>query len=228
VPPRLGVEVGIAFAIGLAVGLAVVFAVIGGQEPPVPVLTTPPGLSEPRVDPEVVVGYDHNAAGAIAAATNYVVALGGRLILAPAGRSATVSAVSAADVDPAVAVRFTDPPAVEEQTGLLADLRAGVPVVATVAPVGARVAALTETRTTAQERAVAVVGATRLGCMDMAWSTETLRLGRERTDGAGDWRLLRWDDGGAPVPAPPQAISAAPQTLAATEGMGGFRHASAG
>ena len=99
---------------------------------------------------------------------------------------------------------------------------------ATVAPVGARIAALTETRATVQARAVAVAAATRLGRLDMAWSIETLLLGRDPTDGDGDWTLLGYASVGGPVPALPQAISAAPPALTATEGMGGFRYASAG
>jgi hypothetical protein len=99
--------------VGLVVGPAVVFVLIGDTEPPVPVLEHPPGLYDSQVDAGVQVGYDRDGAGAMDAATNNVVALGSGLTLEAASPTSTLAAVSAGGVDPGVAVRVADRPAVE-------------------------------------------------------------------------------------------------------------------
>ena len=83
----------------------------------------------------------------------------------------------------ATAARFADRPAIESSCS--ETLWAGVPVVAAVAPLGARVLALTGTRASLQVWAVAVVGTTRLVRHDVAPLTKTQQPGWEQINGAG-------------------------------------------
>lgn len=222
------ITVGVTAAFLLAIALIVALYRLGSDQSHLHLVGPASHDVTDRVVAGVPVGYPHSASGSISAATNYVVALGSELTLDPVRRPTTLATISAVEVDPAVAARFADLPAVEARTGLLADLRASVPAIARVAPVGVRVLAYSESRASVQVWTVAVVGTARLGQVDMSWSTETLQLGWERAPGGSDWKLLRYDSIAGPVPALNQSISTLSQALAATEGMRGFRYAAAG
>jgi hypothetical protein len=204
--------------------------------------TTTSGMSQQRPDPAprpddaairgagpnalqdgVPVGYERSGRGAVAAATNAVALLSDPRALDSPGRARVLDAVAAADAAPQLAARLVVAPAVEEATGLLADVAAGRPMVARVVPVAGRLVAYTADAATVDVWAVAVLGTDRLGAVTSSWSTETLRLAWER----GDWRVRAYHSRGGPVPAVSQPPTPLAETLTATEQMRGYTYAPA-
>jgi len=176
-----------------------------------------------RLRQGVPVGYQHTGRGAVAAAANAVATLGDPRALQPAGRARVLNAVAAANSHPKIRRRLAITPAVEEATGLMADVAAGRPAVAWVVPVASRLVAHSPDAATVEVWVVAVLGTNRLGAVTSSWSTETLRLVWER----GDWRISGWASRSGPVPAATQPPTSLAETLAATERMRGHTHAPA-
>jgi hypothetical protein len=171
----------------------------------------------------VPVGYERSGRGAVAAATNVVAILSDPGTLDAPSQARVLDAVAAAGAGPQLAARLVVAPAVEEATGLLADVAAGRPLVARVVPVAGRLAAYTADAATVEIWVVAVLGTDRLGAVTSSWSTETLRLVWERAD----WRISAYDSRGGPVPAASQLPTSLAETLTATQQMRGYTYAPA-
>jgi hypothetical protein len=159
--------------------------------------------------------------GAVAAASDAVALLGDPRALRPAGRAQILNVVAADGARPRLAERLAVPAAVEEATGLTADLAAGRPVVARVVPVASRLVAYRGGAATVEVWVVAVLGTGRLGVVTGSWSTETLRLVWER----GGWRVGGYTSRSGPVPAVTQPPTPFTDAAAATERMRGHTDA---
>jgi len=212
---RVVLAVGALAVVGVA-GVTGLSAVAGGDR-----LADQPDIgsgSGPRAESAgVPTGYRRDAAGAAAAAANYVVVLGGRLTISESTRAATLAAVSASTVLPMVAERYRSRPSVQQHTGIAADVAAAAPMVLRVAPLGTRVRAFGTDRALVEVWVVSVVGTTRIGRVDMSWSTETVELVWE-----GDWKVRSYRSAGGPVPALHQPVTPLGQFLDAERGMEGF------
>jgi hypothetical protein len=119
----------------------VLLLVIGGGggagEPAIP----PPGPTHTQAG--IPVGYADSRAGASAAATGYVIALGGRSGVDPALRPAALAAVTDVNAAPEVAARLVDRAGADDATGLLSAWRSRQPLVARVLPLTVQVANFT-------------------------------------------------------------------------------------
>jgi len=159
--------------------------------------------------------------GAVDAATRAVALLGEPQALEPSGRARVLTALAADQARPALAARLAVPPAVEDATGLGADLAADRPVVARAVPVASRLLAYTGDAATVEVWVVAVLGTGRLGVLTSSWSTETLRLVWQRRA----WRIAGYASRSGPVPAATQPPTAFSDAIGASSGTGGNRAA---
>jgi hypothetical protein len=184
------------------------------QPAPVAAATLP---GPTRIEAGVPVGYPQNADGARAAAIRYVAVLGGELMLDPLRRDLALAAVSP-DRRPApdVAARWSTRPNVERATGARQAQQDGLPMIAAVAPVLAKVTAYEGDTATVAVWATAVLGTERFGSLDQAWVTETVTLLWD-----GDWKLAGYESEAGPVPALHQPFTPLAEALQTTADMRG-------
>jgi hypothetical protein len=184
-------------------------------QPPPPASVTLPGPT--RMEAGVPVGYPQSAAGARAAASGYVAALGGALVLDPTRRTLALAAVSPGGTpDPDLAARWATRPNAERVTGAQDAQQAGLPMIGAAAPVLAKVTAYDGDTATVAVWVTAVLGTRRLGSLDQAWATETLTLAWD-----GDWKLAAYESAPGPVPALHQPVTPLADALLTTAGMRG-------
>jgi hypothetical protein len=190
----------------------VLLLVIGGGSgsggPAIP----PPGPTHTRAG--IPVGYADTRAGATAAATGYVIALGGRSGVDPALRSAALAAVTDVNAAPEVAARLVDREGADDATGLVSAWTSRQPLVARVLPLTAQVTSFTPDSAVVTVWTLAVLGTQRMGQVTAGWSTERLSLLWQ-----GDWKIRDWTSSGGPTPATYQPTTALPEFLTADAGM---------
>lgn len=183
--------------------------------PAPPAATTLPGPT--RVEAGIPVGYPQTAAGARAAATQYVATLGGELMLDPSRRDLALAAVTQdGRPTPDVAARWSTRPNAERATGALHAQQTGLPLIAAAAPVLAKLTAYDGDTATVAVWATAVLATDRLGSLDQAWATETVTLVWD-----GDWKLAAYDSSPGPVPALHQPVTQLAEALLSTADMRG-------
>jgi hypothetical protein len=198
-------------AIVLLAVLALLLVIGGGGvhgDPAIP----PPGPTHTQAG--VPVGYADTRAGASAAATGYVVALGGRRGVDPEFRPAALAAVTDVNAAPEVAARLVDRAGADDATGLLSAWTSGQPLVARVLPLTVQVMSFDSSSAVVTVWTLAVLGTQRMGQVTAGWSTERLSLVWQ-----GDWKIRDWASSGGPTPATYQPATALPEFLTADAGM---------
>jgi hypothetical protein len=194
--------------IAVVVLLLVVGGGSGSDSPAIP----PPGPRHTQAG--IPVGYADTSAGASAAATEYVIALGGRPGVDPASRPAALAAVTDVNAASEVAARLVDRAGAEDATGLVSAWTSGQPLVARVLPLTAEVTSFTPSSAVVTVWTLAVLGTQRMGQVTAGWSTERLSLVWQ-----GDWKIRDWTSGGGPTPAMYQPTTALSEFLTADAGM---------
>lgn len=198
--------------IGLLLGAAVLFLVgvaVGsaGNAGPAPASRPPPegphedpdegrGPGPSRIEAGVPVGYERTEAGAVAAAANYVVALGGVLLLDPSGRVDAFGAVALPEARNDLEKLASGIDLVVEQLDLEA-IRSEPGFVFRTLPAGYRLEAYDHDIAVVEVWANGVfVAAGRQPRIPSAWRTTTVRLRWQD----GDWRITGLEGEDGPVP----------------------------
>lgn len=228
-------------AIGLVAAMLMAFllgrvSAVRTNQPPVgvPAQPTSPATDSPvnqaaRSVAGVPVGYSHDAAGAEAAAANYVVALGSATMISAARRHAMVAALADPQVEPAMQSQLDQAyGSTFGRFGLDAKGRApkGQTFVSRTLPIGVRADAVTVGSARIEVWSAGLIGLSGKGSAQpiaATWTTTTVSL--RWVDGDWKWTTASQEDGPTPVQGS-QPASSADAIANAANGFGGLRYAS--
>jgi hypothetical protein len=177
----------------------------------------------------VPVGYSHDAAGAEAAAANYVVALGSANMVSSATRKPMVAALADPQVEAAMQAQLDQAyGSTLGRFGLDAEGRApkGQTFVSRALPIGVRADAVASDTARIEVWSAGLIGLSGRGSAQpiaATWTTTTVSL--RWVDGDWKWTTASQEDGPTPVQGSQPASSADAIANAANE-FGGLRYAS--
>jgi hypothetical protein len=160
-----------------------------------------PGAS--RLVAGAPIGYAHNKAGAVDAATNYQLLLAGPLLATPSKyRDAEQVIYAPAARDRLMAAAEQGLSGLQNQTQLLTNASKGVPFALVAVPVSYQVQAYDDNHATVSVWWVWVIGQQGAMAPVQAWLTSVVTL-----DWLGDWRIEDVNSANAPVPQETQTAS---------------------